>query len=256
MPLKLAVALGLREKTEKDFSNMLSDMLSKFKNKQGIFQGQRNTFSPFEGFPDQPEKRTMVKVASTVKEQLDWFKNHTKDYMTNVLSIERTNATGVFAKLIVDGELWGEFSTLELLRLKGILDSKLRAMIQELPIRKESEIWNKTTDSVYEGREIYETPIFTGQTKTTHKRTVIVSDPHIKEAPNRPPITQVIDEQQNTGTYTSQSFSGEITNMERAKMEVAYNNLYKAVIAALEEANAAEVVTSNLGDKVLNYLFR
>lgn len=52
---KLAVALGLREKTEKDFKNMVDDMHGKFKNKQGLFMGQRNTFTALDGHPDQPE---------------------------------------------------------------------------------------------------------------------------------------------------------------------------------------------------------
>lgn len=38
-------------------------------------------------------------------------------------------------------------------------------------------------------------------------------------------------------------------------MEVRYNTLYKAVVAALEDANAAELKESELGDKVLDYLF-
>lgn len=252
---KLAVALGLREKTEKDFKNMVDDMHGKFKNKQGLFTGQRNTFVNMEGHPDQPEKRGFVNVSSTVAEQLNWFKEHAADYLKTTLSIEKTNAEGITAELVVDGKSWGKYSTLELLRLKGILDSKMKAMVQELPIRPETILWNKTSDPTFSGREVYETSIEKGRTKTTIKRTVVVDDPHIKDAPNRPPVTQSIDTPTETGEYTVQHFSGAITNKERAEMEVRYNNLYKAVVAALEDANAAELKESELGDKVLEYLF-
>jgi hypothetical protein len=252
---KLSVALGLREKTEKNFANMLSDMMQKFTKKQGIFIGFRNLFTAEEGFADDPTQRKNQHVSSTVSEQLDWFKEHSKDYFKTVLSIEKTNAMGVKGRLVVDGEDWGEYTTLELLRLKSIMDGKIRAMIQELPIRPDGERWKKSEDPEYVGREVYEAPVDEGYTKTTLKRTVIVEDPHIKDAPNRPPVTQSIDTQVNTGKYSRQNFSGAISNRERAEGEVAFDALYKGIIAALEDANNTELQESDLGDKVLGYLF-
>lgn len=256
MSKKLSVALGLREKVEKDHKNMLDDMLDKFKKKQGLFQGFRFTFKALEGFPDQPEKRKFQLVSSTVQEQLDWFKENSQDYFNTVLSIEKTNAGGIKAHLVVGEEDWGEYTTLELLRLKSVLDSKLKVMIQDLPIRPASELWAKTADSIYGDRDVWETPLSSGFTKTTFKRTEIVNDPHIKESPGRPPVVQQIDSVVNTGEVSEQLFHGGITNRERAELEVKYNNILKGVIAALEEANSAEVVESDLGDKVLNYLFK
>lgn len=256
MSKKLSVSLGLREKVEKDFNNMLGDMTQKFSKKQGMFMGLRNTFVALEGQPDMPEHRKFQSVASTVGEQLAWFKQHSKDYLDTVLAVEKTNAGGISAELVVAGKSWGKYTTLELLRLKGILDSKLKLMVQDLPIRAETNIWTKSADPVFDGRDIWETPLDEGHTKTTIKRLEIVNDPHIKDAPNRAPVTQQIDTPINTGKYTRQEFSGAITNKERADMEVRYNDLYKGVIAALEAANNADLVESDLGDKVLNHLFK
>jgi hypothetical protein len=255
MSIKLSVALGLRDKIEKTFANMLSDMHQKFTKKQGLFMGFRNMFTAEDGYADQPEQRKNQHVSSTVSEQLEWFKEHSKDYLNTVLSIEKTNSMGVHAHLIVDGENWGEYSTLELLRLKSILDGKLKAIIQELPIRADGEKWEPTQDTEYHGRNIFESALDEGFTKTTLKRTVIVEDPHIKEAPNRAPVTQSIDTQVNTGKYRRQLFSGAINNRDRALMEVRLDKLYKAVIATLEEANMIGLAESDLGDKVLEYLF-
>jgi hypothetical protein len=40
---KLSVFLGLRERLEKTFQHGLDDIFNKFKGKQGLFRGLRNT---------------------------------------------------------------------------------------------------------------------------------------------------------------------------------------------------------------------
>lgn len=255
MSKKQAVLLGLREKLEKTFNGMLDDFLSKFKNKQGIFQGWNKTYDAIDGFADDPTKRSFQKVSGTVKEQLDWFKQYTADYFTTVLSVEKTNSTGIKSELVVAGKSWGEFSVLELLRLKSIMDGKLKAIIGELPIRDEKVIWEKTTKDYYGDRDVWETKEITGFTKTTLKRTEIVNDPHIKEAPNRPPVAVPIETQVNTGQFMEQKFSGEITMLERAEILAKYDQLYIGIIEALENANNTESVESELGQKFIDYIF-
>lgn len=250
---KLSVLLGLRDKTEKSNQSMLDDMFQKFKNKQGLFRGERRTYHALDGYADDPTKRGYTAVASTVAEQLEWFKKYTLDYFNITLSVEKTNATGIKAKLVVDGNDWGEYTTLELLRLKSILDGKMKAMIAELPIRKETVIWTPTDDANYEGRSIFQSPLDEGFSKTTIKESYILTDPHPDK--NRQPQVAEKSTQVNVGAYTSQEFSGEFTNKQRADLQVRYDKLYTAIIEALETANNAEAQESDLGEKVLNYLF-
>lgn len=253
---KQSVLLGLRDKLEKGFANMLTDMFSKFTNKQGIFMGWNRTYTPLEGFADDPTKRSFQKVSGTVKEQLIWFKDHTEDYLTTVLSIEKTNSSGIKAKLVVDGKEWGEYSVLELLRLKSIMDGKIKGMIDQLPIRDEKVHWVPTTNTdLYDGKAVYETPLTRGFSKTTLKRMEIVNDPHIKEAPNRAPVPVQIETQVNVGEYTDQRYTGEITNLERAQMQVRFDKLYVGVIEALENSNNVDSIESDLGKKFLDYMF-
>lgn len=252
---KQSVLLGLREKLEKSFGAMLDDMIQKFTNKQGLFMGERKTYDPIDNFADEPTKRGFTNVSSTVSEQLSWFKKHTEDYLSTVLSIEKTNSTGLTAELIIEGKSWGEYSTLELLRLKSILDGKIRAMIDGLPIRQESVLWTKSTDELFNTRDIFQTPLDAGFSKTTIKETYIVNDPHIKDTPGRAPIMAEKSTQVNVGKYTIQNFSGAITNLQRAELKVKFNNIYTAVIEALEKANNADVVESDLGKKFLDYMF-
>jgi hypothetical protein len=255
MQKKQSVLLGLREKLEKSFSGMLDDFLSKFKNKQGIFQGWNKTYDALEGFADDPTKLSFQKVSGTVSEELDWFKKYTADYFKTVLSIEKTNATGIKSELVVSGKSWGEYSVLELLRLKSILDGKLRAIIGELPIRDEKVIWNKTSKDYYGNRDVWETPVVEGFTKTTLKRTEIINDPHIKDSPNRPPVGVQIETQVNIGHFAEQKFSGEITMLQRAEILVKYDQLYNGIIEALENANNNESLESDLGEKFIEYIF-
>lgn len=254
MKQKQATLLGLRERLEKVYSNMLEDFLSKFKNKQGIFQGWNKTYEPLEGFADDPTKRSFQKVSSTVKEQLDWFKEYTAEYFEVTLSIEKTNSTGIEAELVVDGKSWGKYSVLELLRMKSLLDGKLKDIFKELPIRDEKVIWSPTTKDYYGDRDVWETQMVSGFSKTTQKRTEIVFDPHIKEAPNRAPVSVPIETQVNVGAFTEQKFSGEITMLQRAQILTKYEKVYTAIIGALENANSVEATSSDLGKKVLNYL--
>ena len=252
---KLSVFLGLRDKLEKTFKNMLTDMHSKFKKNQGLFKGHRKTFAAYDGYVDDPTKRNFKKVSSTVGEQLKYFKENTSEYFKITLSIEKTNAQGIKAPLIVSGETIGEYTTLELLRTKSILESKFREMLQELPVRPEDQIWVESDDANYKGKSIFESPMETGETKTTIKEDYIIPDPHIKDSPNRTPQVAQKTTQVNTGKYTSQEFSGELSIAERANFLRKYDAWHTGIIQALETANNVETVESDLGEKLLEDFF-
>jgi len=250
---KLNVLLGLREKTETSFKNMLDDMFKKFKGNQGLFFGVRNTYQALDGYADEPSKRGFVNVQSTIGEQLTWMREHTKDFMDVVFSIEKTNASGrVRAELVVEGVSWGEYTSLELLRLKTTLDnSKFRELYKEIPIRTQTELWNVTDDEAFAGREgIFETPIEEGHAKTTLKESYILEDSQAGRAP------QVAEKsnQVNIGKYTVQKFTGALSGLQRATMQRRYDTLYKAVIEALENANNVESETSDLGTRIMDYI--
>lgn len=219
-----------------------------------MFLGYRKTYQAIEGFADDPGKRGFQNVQSTVGEQLEWFKTHTKDYFDTVFTIEHTNSLGnAHADLVVQGIKWGDYSTLELLRLKSILDGKIKNMIGDIPIRSEAHTWTPSEDDVFKNREVVETPIDNGFTRTTLKETYILTDPHPDK--NRQPVVASKDTIVNTGKYSSQDFSGAFTLRQRAELLVKYDLLYKAVVEALSVANNVDTVDSDLGGKVLNYLF-
>ena len=254
-PQTLNVYLGLRERKEGTARRAIEDNITKFKKNQGIFKGERKTFVAKPDCPDDESKRSHILVESTVMEQLDYMQQTLEDFMNIAFSVERTNATGgVTAHLIVDGDDWGEFTSLELLRLKTFLNPNLREVYKTIPVRSGKEAWNEAKDEDYADREgIFANEKAFGETRTTHKESYILSDPN-PNADKRPPqvankTTLVI-----TGDTTSQKFSGEMTKHQRAAIIERYDTLCDAVSAALARANSAPVVKSNLGEKVFDFL--
>ncbi len=252
-PLKLSVALALRERAEKEFKNMVDDLFGKFKTKQTLFKGERKTYTAKEGYLDEPSKRGFINVVSTVSEQLAWMNSHSKDYLNTVFNIEKTNSSGnVKGTLTIDDKKIGEYSSLELLRLKSILEGKLRDLYKEIPVRSEQSIWALSDEDAFRTKGIFSTALEVGDAKTTIKEQYILPDPHPDK--NRQPMVADKSTQVLIGTYTTQQFSGEFSMYQRADLLVRYEKLLKATITALEEANNAELVTSDLGDKVFDYI--
>ncbi len=252
-PIKLGVALALRERAEKEFKHMVDDIFTKFKTKQTLFKGERKTYIAKEGYLDEPSKRNFVNVVSTVSEQLEWMNTHSQNYFTTVFNIEKTNASGApKGTLVVDGTTVGEYSSLELLRLKSILEGKLRDLYKEIPVRTEQSIWALSDEEAFKAKGIFSTSLETGEAKTTIKEQYILPDPHPDK--NRQPMVADRSTQVVIGTYTSQQFSGEFSIYQRAEVLVRYERLLQATITALEEANQVEIQKSDLGEKVLNYI--
>lgn len=251
---KLNTLLALREKFETSFKNALNDLVSKFKDNQGLFTGERKTYEALDGFADEPTKRKFRKVASTAKEQLDWFTEHNLEYLKQLFTIEKTNGSGVAkAELVVDGVSWGEFTSTELLRLKGFLEnSQLKRMYETLPVRSEANLWAPTTDDIYKDRLVFESPIDDGFTKTTLKEQYILPDPHPDA--KRAPIVSDKTTQVNIGHYTSQEFTGCASIRERTEILARLDIIHKAVVESLEKANDVEVIPSVLGDKLFAYI--
>ena len=192
-----------------------------------------------------------------------YFYDESDKFINALFSQEKTNASGnASAELIVDGKSWGVFTSLELLRLKSLLENSdlgdLNNMIKNIPVRSDSQIWNKTSAEEYQDREIFETNITSGVSKSTVKEDYILKDPNVdpgKTANYNPKVsvkTTVID----LGEYTHQGFSGEWSQRQRAFALKRRNDLLVAVIEALKECNKCEVEESKLTAlKIFEYIF-
>lgn len=260
--LKLNVLLAKTDHLASKYVAELKNYITFFRKNQGAFMGEKRTYQPREGTVDDPSKRKISLVQTTVDEKFDWLLEDSAEYIDSLFSVEATNASGhAKAELIVDGDSWGVFTSLELLRLKSLLESAdFRAMIESIPMRSDADIWNKTTAEMYASREIYETEMVKGVVKTTTKESYILEDPNIgklKDSSQYTPQVSTKNTVEELGDYTHQHFTGAWSQRQRAEALQKRSKLLNAVIGALKECNEVEVVKSELtSEKILGWILK
>lgn len=260
MRIKLNVLLAKTEQLAPSFKRMISDRLDWFKNHQGSFKGIKKTYSPKPDTIDLPNERQTTRVVSTVKENLDWIEETAQEYIDNLFAVEATNASGTaVAELKVDGVSFGTLSSLELLRLRSLLDSEgFEDMYKTIPVRSDSENWDETLDPEYQGRDIFENKMLQGTKKSITKENYILTDPNVpylKDTSKYQPVVATKDTIIEIGDYTIQHFTGEATHRERAEILRRRSKLIVAITEALKVANEVEATQSNLKAKsIFSYL--
>lgn len=260
--MKINTLLAQVEHKASQVAEMFSNYLNFFSKSQGAFQGVKKTFIPRDGYGDEPTKRGNTMVVTTVREKYDWMSEQLKEYLNSVFIVEACNSSNNNrVELIVDGIDFGYLSAPELMRLKNFLTrDDLLNVLKKTPVRSDSEVWEECTDKSYEGREIVQSPMQAGITRTTETEDVILQDPNL-DPQNLPgnykaAITtrkRIVE----TGDYTYQKFSGEWTQLQKANLLKRRSQLLEAVLVALKEVNSAEIQDSNLDtDALIDYLFQ
>lgn len=258
--MKLNVLLAKTDHLSAQFKGALRDYVNFFKNSQGAFKGEKKTYAPQEGTIDVPSKRGNKIVITTVEEKLQYFAETHEEYINALFAQEATNASGVAKTTLKVGEMiFGELSSLELLRLKSILESgEFVEMYEKIPVRNDDEIWKATDAEEYKKRKIFEGNLLAGTEKSMTKEALIVPDPNVqylKDTSSYKPQLTTKDTVVVLGEYTHQKFSGEASHRERAGMLRRRAQLLTAVIEALKTCNEVEAKTSNItAEKLFNYL--
>jgi len=256
---KLNLLLAKTDSLAPQFKGMIQDFARYFSKSQGAFVGQKRTYEANEGTVDDPTKRGNLLVQTTVGTKLQWFKENAKEYIDSLFAQEATNASGnAKAELFVEGTSWGTFSSLELLRLKSVVENGgLHGMLEALPVRSDSVEWEKSDAEMYKDKEIFQTPLLSGTNITTAKEDRILKDPNVsKDSPNYTPTVTTITTTVELGDYTMQNFSGEWSQRQRAEVLQRRGKLTTAIIEALKRCNEVEVVESELNsEKIFGYLF-
>lgn len=259
--MKLAVLLAITDHLASSFKKNIEDYVKFFKTSQGAFKGERKTYEPKANTVDLPNERSNKLVVTTVEEKLNYLHENSKEYIDALFSQEKTNASGLAkAKLSVEGVEFGEYTSMELLRLKSILESgTLKEMYENLPVRNDDAVWTKSSSDMYSARTIFESTQRTGITKSVMKESYILPDPNISKGDGAKYTPQIAtkDTVVELGDYTYQKFSGEASHIERATILARRGKLLTAVIEALKVANDCDTVASEMtADKLFNYLHK
>lgn len=259
MKQRLNVLLAKTDHMASSWAATLGDYAQFFRNKQDAFKGERKTYEPKPGTIDLPSERANKLVVTTVDEKFDWLVDNNKEYLNALFSQERTNSSGnAKSKLVVNGQEWGEFTSLELLRLKSVLENgQFYEVLSNIPVRSDSEEWASTTNEAYKNRKIFESPKMTHVKKSTLKESYILEDPNIAKvegAKYTPQLAQK-DTIVELGDQSHQRFSGEWSHRQRADLLTRRGQLLLAVVEALKTANEAEVQESQLSaERLFKYL--
>ena len=248
--MKLNQLLALTEQGNTRLREGIKALLGYFKSNQGDFSGERRTYTPKEGFEDDPTKRGFRRVVTTVDEKFDYFIKNYMKYYQNQLDQEKTNALGSATANLTIGEfVWENLTSLELLRLKNIFFSpELRQMIERIPTRSDAEEWRREDGD--NNRNIYQTPISEFVERTTLKSTKVLVDPNIERAIsagkdiNYTPQTTTTSEIVVKGEGTFTKFSGHWTQEKRALSLKMLDEIKDAITDALQRANDTEVQKS------------
>ncbi len=257
--MKLNVLLAKTDALSSSFRAMIADYVNYFSKNQGDFKGEIKTYEPSPGMIDLPNERGVKLVVTTVDEKLKWFKSTAKEYIDALFSQEATNASNIAkAELKVENISWGVYSSLELLRLKSLIENgEFDKMYQSIPVRSDSEIWEVNSNDIYANRLIFQSTLQRGSKKSITKESYILPDPNMNKGDNSRYTPQIAtkDTVIDVGEYTYQKFSGEMSHRERASILRRRQILLTAVIEAIKTANEVEIVESNLtSEKIFNYL--
>lgn len=261
MKTKLNVLLAKTDHLAGVFKKGLEEYVKFFKSSQGAFKGIKKTYEPRANTIDQPNERGQILVVTTAEEKLNYFQENAKEYIDALFSQEKTNASGLAtAELVVDGNNFGKFTSMELLRLKSLLESgTLKEMYETIPVRNDDEVWVKSTQEPYGSRSIFESSLRSGVSKSMLKESYILTDPNIGKTDGSKYTPQIAtkDTILELGDYTIQKFSGEFSHTERAGILARRSKLLTSVIEALKIANEVEVIQSDMtSDKLFNYLHK
>lgn len=260
MAQKMNTLLAKVEHGSSRFSKMIGDYLAFFKGKQGAFAGIKKTHVPREGYTEDKSCIANTKVITTVGEKLEWFEQQSIPFLKELFAVEATNSKGAnTVELVVDGISFGNLTALDLMRLKTLLTKKEWVeMYENIPVRSDAEVWEPCTDSEYEGREIFQTPMLKGVTRTTESEEVILKDPNIN--PDKLPTnynarTTIKKKVVETGDYTLQNFTGGWTQRQKAELLRRRSQLLAAVVEALKEVNDTVSEKPNLNvETLVNFL--
>jgi hypothetical protein len=127
-------------------------------------------------------------------------------------------------------------------------------MYANVPVRSDSEVWLEGTDAEYQGRDVHETEMLKGVTRTTESEEVILKDPNLDPANYNAKVT-VKKKTVETGDYTLQKFTGAWTQRQRAELLQRRSKILAAVIEALKVVNDNEAQSPNLNvEKLVTFL--
>jgi hypothetical protein len=247
--MKLNVLLAKTDQLSAIIKANITDTIDKFKNKQTLFRGERKAFKERSPEFADPTQILDKQVHSTVEETLGYLFKLTHNYLSAKLDQEATNCSGLAkAELIINNESYGEFTTGELMALKGFFEQQIfKDMLGNMPTMSLAERWTKCNTPEYASRAVYENPL----QQWVAKQTEIYEVPHFDPQGKQPAVIVKEKKTIEVADLERQLYTGEVSHIDKAYMIARLSELSLAIKEALEKANEAEVIKSKMNIKRL-----
>lgn len=246
--MRLHELLAIEKNKLTQWTTLVQETLKKF-DKEHLFKGFIKSLKMLK---DSPENEAIEKagresrdVVTTVEETLAYLFDHWADYEDIQFKKNLTNQKAKASIQIGETKI-DNVPVDELMGLENRL-AKIRDIFQSIPTLDASREWQKST--VREGVWIASNPDVT--TKTEKVTTPIVLYEATKDHPAK---VETITKDEPVGTYTTVSFSGTITSIQKAAVLKRIDDLVGEVKQARMRANCEGVVNDQIGRALADYL--
>lgn len=243
---KLHEILAVEADTQGQYKNIFDETLRVFKNEH-LFKGFIKTLTMFDEKDAVLNSEERSEIATTVPKRLEYTKNFIIKYLDVVLQKEATNQTA-FADIVIDGITIAEkVPTTFLLGLESKL-KEIRKLYERIPTLEVSVAWEKAEDI---GDDIWRQkyPEEALRTKKQFLHQILVEPTN-----HHPAQIEKWEEQVAVGRYEKQNWSGMITSTEKARLLNNIDKLTHEVKKARQRGNNTEVVKTNIGKKLMDYI--
>ncbi|HRZ18463.1 MAG TPA: hypothetical protein P5136_00160 [Methanofastidiosum sp.] len=236
----IAIANGEKSRKQKNLTALYHTL-----QKADLFAGMSRKYTPIdaegETLPDEV-KRLQATVPSIIKEGVALCEN-----MFNVVAAQDLGNCNAKADVVVDGKtILEKVPVTHLLFLEKQL-TDLLTFVTHFPTLDPSEDWK------FDDKAMYYVSIPRGNIRTKKVSKVLIKYEATKEHPAQ---TEVYTDDVKIGEYETVRFSGCVSNKDKELFLEKIRKLDKAVKLAREEANSIDVEESDLGTKVLDYIFK
>ncbi len=218
-----------------------------FHKKDDHFEGFIKIYEAFDEEASNTNNKDEKNVVTTVSSKILYIKDAISEGLRAQLSKEETNSSGnAKSKLMVNGTDFGTLSATSLLALEKemVLIRKVYSVIPTLDPAKEWE-----PDKMAEEDMFKTSPHKTFRTSKIEDFKTIVQP--TKEHPAQ--IAKMVKDV-TVGHYLTTYKSGKISPLMKSKMLKRIDDIILAVKQARSKANQAEVVETNIGSDLIDYI--
>ena len=242
---KLHELIAVEPDLKTEATRLAGEITNLFANGQVKLKGLTRTYRPLEEtgdkFPDE-----VANVATTVKFELAKLAATFGRWMDAAIQKELTNSTTKASVMVGSKVVLADLNAPALLNMEGKLVA-LRGVYEAIPTNDLTERWAWNDAS-----GMYLTP------EEQNYRTKKVVKPLVlyPATPEHPAQTDKITEDIREGVWTITKSSGMLSPVQKSKFLANLDELLRAVKAARQRANEAEVVNYNLAKVVFEFIHK